>query len=153
MIWSLLGTFTLPVTLRFFNLQHYFDKFCEWSSAWDLNWNPSKCKVITFTVFKKPVVSTYYIDHIALERVFDMRDLDVILNSKLNFGPHIDSIVGGGRIAHWICTYILAFSLVLSCAWEKEISAIAPDCPFQRSHSFCAGVWKCYLGKSCENTY
>ena len=30
----------------------------------------------------------------ALESVSEMRDLGVIVDSKLNFGPHIDSVVG-----------------------------------------------------------
>lgn len=70
------------------------DKFCEWSSAWKLQLNPSKCKVITFTLRRKPVVSTYYINCTALERVSEIRDLGVILDSRLTFGPHIDSVVG-----------------------------------------------------------
>ena len=88
-LWSLLGAFALPVTLRFSSTiwTNYASGACK------LNLNPSKCKIITFTLRKKPVVSTYYMNHIALERASEMRDLGVILDSILNFGPHIDSIV------------------------------------------------------------
>ena len=75
-------------------LQSDLDKFCEWSSAWKLQLNPSKCKAITFSLRKNPVVSTYSINHAILERVSEIRDLGVILDSKLTFGPHIDSVVG-----------------------------------------------------------
>ena len=75
-------------------LQHDLDKFSEWSSAWKLQLNPSKCKVIIFTLRKKPIVSTYYVNHSALERVSEIRDLGIILVSKLTFGPHIDGVVG-----------------------------------------------------------
>ena len=74
--------------------QHDLDKFSEWSSAWKLQLNPSKCKVITFTLRKKPIVSTYYVNHSALERVSEIRDLGIIQDSKLTFGPHIDGVVG-----------------------------------------------------------
>ena len=75
-------------------LQLDLDRFCEWSSAWKLQLNPTKCKAITFTLRKKPIVSTYSINQTALERVSEIRDLGVILDSKLTFGPHIDSVVG-----------------------------------------------------------
>lgn len=75
-------------------LQHDLDKFCMWSSVWKLQLNPSKCKIITFTLRKKPFVLSYHVNNATLERVFEMRDLGVVLDSKLTFGPHIDSVVG-----------------------------------------------------------
>lgn len=63
-----------------------------WSAEWKLSLNPSKCKVITFTLRKKPIQSYYSVNNITLERVTEIRDLGILLDSKLTFGPHIDSV-------------------------------------------------------------
>ena len=75
-------------------LQTDLENLCIWSDIWKLKLNPEKCKVITFTLRKKPVVKSYSIQNVTLDRVSEMRDLGVILDSKLTFASHIDSVVG-----------------------------------------------------------
>ena len=75
-------------------LQGDLERLCVWSSTWKLSLNPSKCKVITFTLRKKPVEASYSINNVTLDRVTEMRDLGILLDSKLTFGPHIDNVVG-----------------------------------------------------------
>ena len=67
------------------------DRLCRWSESWGLSLNPSKCKILTLSLRRSPVVSTYSIDGTAIERVTVMRDLGVLLDEKLTFGPHVDS--------------------------------------------------------------
>ena len=74
-------------------LQADLDRLCRWSESWGLSLNPSKCKILTLSLRRSPVVSTYSIDGTAIERVTVMRDLGVLLDEKLTFGPHVDSIV------------------------------------------------------------
>ena len=76
------------------SLQTDLDNLSAWSTVWKLKLNPAKCKVITFTLRKKPVLTSYSISNITLDRVSEMRDLGVTLDSKLNFASHIDNIVG-----------------------------------------------------------
>ena len=68
-------------------------RLVHWSSVWRLKLNASKCKVLTVTLKRKPIVSNYSINGVVLENVSSMRDLGVILDQKLTFEPHIDSIV------------------------------------------------------------
>ena len=74
-------------------LQTDLDSLYRWSIAWKLSLNPSKCKTITFSLRKKPIESCYMVNNITLERVTEMRDLGILFDSKLTFGPHIDSVV------------------------------------------------------------
>ena len=74
-------------------LQTDLDTLSAWSASWKLKLNPIKCKAITFTLRTKPVTFDYVIHGTALERVSVMRDLGVVLDSKLTFGPHVDSVV------------------------------------------------------------
>ena len=75
-------------------LQADLDILSSWSTVWKLKLNPAKCKFITFTLRKKPVLTSYSIGNVTLDRVSEMRDLGVILDSKLNFASHIDDVVG-----------------------------------------------------------
>ena len=84
--------------------------------------NPFKSEAITFTLRKNPVVSTYSINHAILERVAEIRDLGVILDSKLTFGPHmeLDSVVG--REGELRSLHVCAFPLVSSRDPGKKLS-------------------------------
>ena len=75
-------------------LQTDLQKLCSWSDDWKLKLNPTKCKVITFSLRKKPILASYRINDVTLDRASEMRDLGVILDSKLTFGSHIDDAVG-----------------------------------------------------------
>ena len=74
-------------------LQEDLDKLSTWSSSWKLTLNPSKCKVLTLTLKKQPVLHTYELAQTQLERVTNHKDLGIFVDSKLTFTPHIDYIV------------------------------------------------------------
>ena len=72
------------------NCQRLYD----WSEKWLMKLNISKCKVLTVTHSKSPVVYKYgfEIDNLGfveLERVKSMNDLGVIIDSDLSFKEHI----------------------------------------------------------------
>ena len=75
-------------------LQTDLEKLSSWSNDWKLKLNPSKCKTITFTLRKKPILTSYSINNVTLDRTSEMRDLGVVLDSKLTFASHIDDIAG-----------------------------------------------------------
>ena len=65
----------------------------QWSELWGLKLNPSKCKVLTLTLRRSPIHANYTIGGTAIERLTVMRDLGVLIDEKLTFEAHIDSIV------------------------------------------------------------
>lgn len=74
-------------------MQAQLDKLHSWSEKWGLQLNPAKCKVLTLTLRRSPVVATYMIGGVVLERVQVMRDLGIMLDQKLTFGEHVDYTV------------------------------------------------------------
>ena len=74
-------------------LQADLEKLCKWSRSWHLNLNPSKCKTFRMTLKTKPLETVYQLGNTNLEHVTFICDLGVTLDSKLTFGPHIDSTV------------------------------------------------------------
>lgn len=69
----------------------------RWSEAWQLKLNPVKCFVISYTLKTRPVTFDYQITHVSLQRKVEARDLGVILDSKLTFARHIDTVVAKSR--------------------------------------------------------
>ena len=74
-------------------IQAQLDSLCEWSDRWRLKLNPSKCKVLTLTLRRKPFLGAYTINGVLLERVQVMRDLGVLLDQRLTFGEHVEYTV------------------------------------------------------------
>ena len=74
-------------------LQDDLHRLCRWSHVWKLSLNPTKCKSFRITLKKSPIETTYFIGNTALEHVDTIRDLGVILDTKLTFRPHIESTI------------------------------------------------------------
>jgi hypothetical protein len=58
--------------------------------------NVNKCKTLTFIRSFHPIIASYVLNGKILERVCSMTDLGVILDSKLSFREHINSVVNKG---------------------------------------------------------
>ena len=74
-------------------LQDDLNSFVTWCNKNFLKINIAKCKSISFHKCVQPIVQTYSIDHINIERVKSVNDLGVIFSSDLSFNLHIDNIV------------------------------------------------------------
>ena len=75
------------------SLQADLDSLSAWSKTWHLKLNPAKCKTISFTLRKTPIRCTYTLEGHRLDRCEQIRDLGVILDSKLTFADHVHSTV------------------------------------------------------------
>ena len=76
-----------------YHLQEDLDRLSRWSERWKLALNPAKCKHFRMTLRTKPVNGTMKINGTCLDYVSEIRDLGVILDQKLTFGPHMDGCV------------------------------------------------------------
>jgi len=74
-------------------LQNDLHSLFNWSQSWQMKFNPTKCKVMSFTRSRNPIRYDYSIDGVTLEYVDCFTDLGVIVDCNLNFHSHIDSIV------------------------------------------------------------
>lgn len=70
-------------------LQRDIDRVVSWSKENLLQFNSSKCVTITFSRAHKPILHTYYIDGLPMERVTEVKDLGVGFNTGLTFRDHI----------------------------------------------------------------
>lgn len=73
-------------------LQMAIDKFINWCDDNDLEVHSMKCKVITFSLRKISIHADYYIKGVVIERIESIRDLGVILDTKLSFSAHFEYV-------------------------------------------------------------
>lgn len=74
-------------------LQSDLDSLSRWSTEWKLKLNPSKCFAFTMTLRTTPVQYPYTISGSVIQCVSEVRDLGVLLDSKLTFSAHISNTI------------------------------------------------------------
>jgi ribonucleases P/MRP protein subunit RPP40 len=82
-------------------VQRNLDRLCAWCDVNKLYLNVRKCKVITFSRAKVQVTYEYSLNGQNLERVSVIRDLGVLMDSKLTFSEHVDVTVSNARQMLW----------------------------------------------------
>lgn len=125
-------------------LQSDIDAICKWSADNELLFNLDKCKIITFTLLKKPITYDYTMEGRKLIRVEEMRDLGVILDSKLTFSKHINAMVSKSFKT-------LGF-IKRTCRFFKNEQTLSRlYCSFVRSQvEYASLVWDPILSNQCN---
>lgn len=95
-------------------LQEDLLRLNTYCNAHGLELNTSKCFVVRFTRNKNIFIHEYSINHQPLSTKSEIRDLGVILDSKLNFNKHIDHIVTNA-------SSMLGF-IIRSCKQFKDLT-------------------------------
>lgn len=109
-------------------IQQDLNNITAWCSRNHLNLNISKCKSITFTKAPQHKHSfTYNLDGISLETVNYIKDLGVIVDSKLNFKLHYESIINKAiKMIGFICRHTREFDNIqsLKCLYYTLVRTI-----------------------------
>lgn len=74
--------------------QRDIDSVVTWSELNHLEFNISKCKSISFTRRRFPILHHYNMRGVPLERVMQIKDLGLILDKELTFNNHIVDLCG-----------------------------------------------------------
>ena len=72
-------------------LQTDIQKLTDWSNKWQMNFNTSKCHLLTITHKPKPSEFTYTIANQPISRVNSHQYLGVTIDAKLSWTKHIQS--------------------------------------------------------------
>jgi hypothetical protein len=80
------------------NFQENLDRLSNWAESWQLNISINKCCVIDISV-RNNLKSNYCntVDTVEIDTVREIRDLGVIVDSKLTFASHIAKIVSTAK--------------------------------------------------------
>ena len=75
------------------SIQTTLSNMDEWTQVNNINFNASKCKILTVTRKKQPLVHDYTLNNKQLEHVTEEKDLGVIVTSTLLWDKHVHIIV------------------------------------------------------------
>lgn len=78
------------------SLQNVLNKLHEWCEINKMDLNTNKCKVITFHRNRNPILHTYHINNVTLQREVEIKDLGVTLDHKLEFKNHYSNVRNKG---------------------------------------------------------
>ena len=82
----------------------------RWQEKWQLRFNPVKCKVLHISGNDNPL-NMYSLDGIELETIESEKDLDLIVNNKLDFGDQIKNCLSkANKMIAWISRNIICKS-------------------------------------------
>ena len=73
-------------TSRYGTLQADLDRLQEWEAEWLMEFNPSKCEVITLTKKTKPIVNNYTLHNTSLVAVDTAKYLGLNISSNYSLG-------------------------------------------------------------------
>ena len=79
------------------DLQAQLDNVVKWSRDWKLNFNATKCKIMSITRKILPFNYHYHINGTPLERVRSMNDLGIMVQDNLLWDEHIRNIVAKAK--------------------------------------------------------
>ncbi|KAJ2944969.1 hypothetical protein O0L34_g1866 [Tuta absoluta] len=117
------------------NLQSDIDAVTDWCVINNLHFNVAKCRVLSYTRSIAPIIFPYAIDSVPLERVESIRDLGIVMDSRLDFHDHITTICKDA-------SKTLGFIMRTSSQFPDTRVATLLYTSFVRSKlEYCAMVW------------
>ena len=116
-------------------LQNLLERVERWGAINDMNLNPSKSQHMVYTRAQRVKHFNYSIGDTVLHQVNTVRDLGVILDTKLNMTKHIDTVISKARAT-------LGLVKFLSRGFDNSRATKTLYCALARSLlEYAAPVW------------
>lgn len=125
-------------------LQRQLNCFTNWCSLNRMDVNPAKCTVISFSRKKQTILFDYVLLGTQIERVSQVKDLGVILDSQLSFKQHISYAVNKA-------SRVLGFIFRISKDFTNIYCLKSLYCSLSRSIlEYCSTVWNPHYNNGVE---
>ena len=79
-------------------LQHDLDSLAHWERKWLMNFNPAKCKSISITRIRHPIIIQYTLHGQALATVKSAKYFGITITSDLTWNKHIAAITAKANL-------------------------------------------------------
>ena len=115
-------------------LQNKIDKILDWSDTWQLKVATDKCHHNHLSVSSVSCPADYFVSHDKLPVTVNVRDLGVLVDSRLTFKDHITSIVSRGHLRAmqiWRCFLCKDYDILI----KAFITYVRPLL------EYCSTVW------------
>lgn len=125
-------------------LQEDLNIVLDWCGRNGMQVNISKCKVISYSRQRSPFFFPYRLDSEQLERVDKIRDLGVVIDSKVRFNEHISTVTAKSYA-------LLGFIRRNTAAFDDVYALKTLFCSLVRSTlEYAVQVWAPYHNEQCH---
>jgi len=116
------------------DLQRCIDSLSDWSRTWQLTLAVGKCFHIRFGLTGQLSQSLYTVDNVSLGTVDELRDLGVVVDSRLTFSSHISTIASRAqlRASQILRCFLSRDRMLLTKAFTTYVRPIV---------EYCSSVW------------
>lgn len=78
-------------------LQNDLNSVQDWCNEWLMELNPNKCKLLSFTRKRNPLLFPYAISHVAVELTQTYKYLGVTLSNDLTWNAHVTKVISSAN--------------------------------------------------------
>ena len=123
-------------------LQNDIDSLSKWSKKWEMDFNVSKCKLISITRKRKPIVYDYTLFGQKMEHVSEILDLGVNITNSVCFNFHIDKIIAKANKTLGMIRRVTDHAFGSSIRRDLYISLVRSQL------EYCSQVWSPYTKRN-----
>ena len=105
-------------------LQADLNTLLTWSEAWKMNFKANKCKTMSISRKKNPIVFDYCMRHDCLERVQSFNDLGITVQNNLKWDKHISQTVSKSNKMLWCIIRCLGYKAPMEAKLNAYLSLI-----------------------------
>ena len=73
-------------------MQSDLDNLATWSKTWDMDFNETKCTILSYTRNHHPIIQSYTLNEFELQRVNEQMDLGILTTSSMHWSNHVISV-------------------------------------------------------------
>jgi ribonucleases P/MRP protein subunit RPP40 len=123
--------------------QQTLDSVSNWSAIWQLKLSVPKCKILHVS-YQSADLETFNVGGVPLESVLQIKDLGVIVDSRLSFTQHIDAVVGRAKQRLYLLfkCFVSRDITLLTIAYKTYVLPIL---------EYCSPIWSPYKLSSIDH--
>ncbi|CAB3987788.1 RNA-directed DNA polymerase from mobile element jockey, partial [Paramuricea clavata] len=73
-------------------LQSDLDNLSSWSKSWNMDFNETKCAIVSFTRKHHPIIQSYSLNGSELRKVNEQKDLGILTTSSMEWSSHVATV-------------------------------------------------------------
>ncbi|CAB3997617.1 Hypothetical predicted protein [Paramuricea clavata] len=73
-------------------LQSDLDNLSSWSKSWNMDFNETKCAIVSFTRKHHPIIQSYSLNGSKLRKVNEQKDVGILITSSMEWSSHVATV-------------------------------------------------------------
>ena len=115
------------------------DRLHSWATTWQMQFNSSKCHILSISHKRNPGLSSYYLGTDQLSSVDSYPYLGITVSSDLRWDKHVSALIKATR-------HLISF-VVTSMVVPQKVKSLAYTCLIRPMLEYATAAWDPYRAK------